>query len=101
MARLEDEVRDLRLRLSAATSGANHGPIHQNPSATVRQLASWVLILNLNTHFFQKAQAVDKQAEEIGVLAVGGTSHQTDGTYGITAVTITSHRNSCHYVLTW
>lgn len=38
-------------------------------------------------HSLPKAQAVDKQAEEIGVLAVGGTSHQTDGTYGIADVT--------------
>jgi hypothetical protein len=36
VARLEDEVRDLRARLSAATSGANNGPTHQNRSTSVR-----------------------------------------------------------------
>ena len=48
--------------------------------------------LYLTAHSLLKAQAVDKQAEEIGVLAVGGTSHQTDGTYGITAPATGSYR---------
>lgn len=56
--------------------------------------------LYLTAHSLLKAQAVDKQAEEIGVLAVGGTSHQTDGTYGIAAMATSSHRKSCHCMLT-
>ena len=56
--------------------------------------------LYLTAHSLLKAQAVDKQAEEIGVLAVGGTSHQTDGTYGIVAMATSSHRKSCHFMLT-
>jgi hypothetical protein len=45
VAKLEDELKSLRARLSAATSGASNGSMQQGRSTSVSQLLSYGLVL--------------------------------------------------------
>lgn len=82
-------MKDLRAQLDNATISNNVTLQNQDHlvSPPIFYKHSTLTIVRLP----YKAQASDIQAEEIGVLAIGGRDQQADGTYGI------SRRSLCSF----